>query len=77
MRISVFTLARPGLLASVSASITSSEANISHADISTTEDKKAVLNFVIDVKDLPHLEKVIQKIEQLSWVLQVKRMMGR
>jgi len=77
VRISVFTLDRPGLLASVSTSITSSEANISHADISTTEDKKAVLNFVIDVKDLPHLERVIHKIEQLSGVLEVKRLMGR
>ncbi|MCC6545085.1 MAG: bifunctional (p)ppGpp synthetase/guanosine-3',5'-bis(diphosphate) 3'-pyrophosphohydrolase [Nitrospirae bacterium] len=77
VRISVFTIDRPGLLASVSTSITSSEANISHADISTTEDKKAVLNFVIDVKDLQHLERVIQKIEQLSGVLQVKRLMGR
>ncbi len=57
VRISVFTIDRPGLLASVSSSITSSEANISHADISTTEDKKAVLNFVIDVKDLSHLER--------------------
>ncbi|MBI5756854.1 MAG: bifunctional (p)ppGpp synthetase/guanosine-3',5'-bis(diphosphate) 3'-pyrophosphohydrolase [Nitrospirae bacterium] len=77
VRISVLTIDRPGLLASVSTSITSSEANISHADISTTEDKKAVLNFVIEVKDLPHLERIIQKIEQLNGVLQVKRMMGR
>ncbi len=77
VRISVYTIDRPGLLASVSTSITSSEANISHADISTTEDKKAVLNFVIDIKNLSHLEKVIQKIEQLSGVLQVKRIMGR
>lgn len=77
VRISVFTIDRPGLLASVTSSITSSDANISHADISTTEDKKAVLNFIIDVKDLPHLERVIQKIEQLSGVIQVKRLMGR
>ena len=77
VRISVLTIDRPGLLASVSSSITSSEANISHADISTTEEKKAVLNFVIEVKDLPHLERVIQKIEQLSGVLQVRRLMGR
>src|SRR3990172_9594054 len=77
VRISVLTIDRPGLLASVSSSITSSEANISHADISTTEEKKAVLNFVIEVKDLQHLERVIQKIEQLSGVLQVRRLMGR
>jgi len=77
VRISVMTIDRPGLLASVSSSITSSEANISHADISTSEDKMAVLNFVIDVKDLLHLEKVIHKIEQVSGVTQVRRVMGR
>jgi len=77
VKISVSTIDRPGVLASVSASITSSAANISHADISTTEDKKAILNFVVDIRDLAHLEKVIQKIEQVSGVLQVKRVMGR
>ncbi len=77
VRISVSTVDRPGVLASVSASITSSAANISHADISTTEDKKAILNFVVDIKDLTHLEKVIQKIGQVKGVLEVKRIMGR
>lgn len=77
VKISVSTIDRPGVLASVSASITSSAANISHAEISTTEDKKAVLNFVVDIKDLSHLEKVIQKIEQVGGVLAVKRVMGR
>ena len=77
VRISVSTVDRPGVLASVSASITSSAANISHADISTTEDKRAILNFVVDIKDLTHLEKVMQRIGQLSGVIQVKRVMGR
>ena len=77
VRISVSTVDRPGVLASVSASITSSAANISHADISTTEDKRAILNFVVDIRDLTHLEKVMQRIGQLSGVIQVKRVMGR
>ena len=77
VRISVSTIDRPGVLASVSASITSSAANISHADISTTQDKKAILNFVVDIRDLKHLEKVIQKIEEVKGVIDVKRVMGR
>ncbi len=77
VRISVSTVDRPGVLASVSASITSSAANISHADISTTEDKRAILNFVVDIKDLAQLEKVLQKVGQISGVLEVKRIMGR
>lgn len=77
VRISVSTIDRPGVLASVSASITSSAANISHAEINTTEDRRALLNFVLDVKDLTHLERVIQKIEHVNGVVQVRRVMGR
>lgn len=77
VRISVSTIDRPGVLASVSASITSSAANISHAEISTTEDRRALLNFVVEVKDLTHLDRVIQKIEHVNGVVQVKRVMGR
>lgn len=77
VRISVSTVDSPGVLATISASITSSMANISHADISTTKDKQAILNFVVDIKDLKHLEKVIQKIEQVKGVIDVKRVMGK
>lgn len=75
VRISVLTVDRTGMLASVTTMITSEEVNISHADISTTEDKKAVLNFVVQIKDLSHLEKLLQKIEQVPGVLSVKRLM--
>ncbi|MBI5194481.1 MAG: bifunctional (p)ppGpp synthetase/guanosine-3',5'-bis(diphosphate) 3'-pyrophosphohydrolase [Nitrospirae bacterium] len=77
VRISVSTIDRPGVLASVSAAITSSAANISHAEITTTEDRRAILNFIVDVKDLTHLERAIQKIEQVNGVVQVRRLMGR
>jgi GTP pyrophosphokinase len=76
VKISVVTVDRPGVLASVSASISSSEANISHADITTTEDKKAILNFVVDIQDLTHLERLLQKIEQVQGVLSARRLMG-
>ena len=73
VKISVLTEDKPGLLASVSASITSAEANISHAEVTTTEDKKATLNFVVDIHDLAHLQKVLQKIEQVDGVIRAKR----
>jgi len=73
VKISVLTVDRPGLLALISASITSAKANISHADISTTEDKKAVLNFVVDVLNTTHLEKVLKNIQQVDGVIQAKR----
>lgn len=73
VRISVYTVDKPGLLANVSSAITSAEVNISQANISTTEDKKAYLNFVVEVKDLNQLVRVIKKVEQVEGVLDVKR----
>lgn len=73
VKISVLTEDKPGLLASVSASITSAEANISHAEVTTTEDKKATLNFVVDIHDLAHLQMVLQKIEQVDGVIRARR----
>lgn len=71
--ISVLTQDRPGLLASVSSSISEAGANISQAEIITTEDKKATLHFVIDIIDTRHLEKVLKNVEKVEGVLQARR----
>ncbi len=76
VKISVLTVDKPGLLANVSASITSAEANISHAEIKTTEEKKAVLNFVVEITNTKHLEKVLKNIEKVEGVLQARRIRG-
>jgi GTP diphosphokinase / guanosine-3',5'-bis(diphosphate) 3'-diphosphatase len=73
VKISVLTVDRPGLLASISASITSAKANISHAEITTTEDKKAILDFVVDVSNTAHLDKVLKNIQQVDGVILAKR----
>lgn len=73
VKVSILTVDRPGMLAAVSAAITTAKANISHADISTSEDKKAHLNFIIDVSDLTHLEKVFKNIRTVAGVIQVRR----
>jgi GTP pyrophosphokinase len=73
VEISVLTVDKPGLLALVSASIAAARANISHAEISTTEDKKAILNFVVDVTNTGHLDRVLRNIEKVDGVLQARR----
>jgi GTP diphosphokinase / guanosine-3',5'-bis(diphosphate) 3'-diphosphatase len=73
VKISILTVDRPGMLAAVSTAITSAKANISHADISTTEEQKAYLNFVIDVSDTVHLERVFKQIRTVNGVIQVRR----
>jgi GTP pyrophosphokinase len=73
VKVSVVTMDRPGMLAKISTAITAAEANISHAEITTTDDKKAVFNFVVDVLDTAHLAKVFQQIERVDGVIQTRR----
>ncbi|MEO6665871.1 MAG: RelA/SpoT family protein, partial [Nitrospiria bacterium] len=73
VKISVVTQDRPGMLAKTSAAITAADANISHAEITTTDDKKAVFHFVVDVLDTAHLAKVFREIERVDGVIQTRR----
>ncbi len=73
VRISVRVKDKPGLLANVSSSISALEANITHAEASQTEEREAMLNFTLDIRDVEHLNKVIKNIEGISGVLDVKR----
>ena len=74
--VSVLTLDRPGVLAKVSSGISQCKANITKAEISTREDQKAVLDFVIEVKNTSHLEIILQEIQRVEGVLSAKRVRG-
>ena len=73
VKITVRTQDRPGLLANVSSSISAADANITHAEVSTNQEKQAVLNFTIDIKDVEHLNRIIKSIEGVDGVLDVRR----
>jgi GTP pyrophosphokinase len=73
VKISVRTQDKPGLLASVSSSISAAEANITHAEAITGEDRQATLNFTIDIKDVEHLNRIIKNIEGINGVIDVRR----
>ncbi|MDI6889321.1 MAG: bifunctional (p)ppGpp synthetase/guanosine-3',5'-bis(diphosphate) 3'-pyrophosphohydrolase [Thermodesulfovibrionales bacterium] len=69
----VETVDRPGILANLSALISSVNVNISHVEASSTEDKKAHIVFVLEVKDKSQLSGLTQKIAQMEGVLKVSR----
>ena len=73
VKINVTSVDRPGMLASVSQAITAAKANISHAEIATTEDRKATLNFVVEIENAGHIDKVLKSVEKVDGVLQAKR----
>ena len=77
VKISVLSVDRQGILAAVSQAIASAESNISHAEITTSaENKKASLMFIIDIKNVGHLDRVFKNIEKVDGVVQVRRVRG-
>ncbi len=72
-RLVVETVDKPGILANLSALISSVNVNISHLEASSTQDKKAHIVFVLEVKDRGQLTNLTQKIAQMEGVLRVKR----
>jgi len=73
VKVSVLAVDKTGVLANVSSSISECDANISRAEISTREDRKAVLDFVIDVSDTSHLSRVLKAIERVDGVITARR----
>ena len=73
VKVCVLTFDRPGVLANVSSAIAASKANISRAEITTREDQKAVLDFMIEISDTRHLELALEGIGRVEGVISAKR----
>ncbi|HYA12096.1 MAG TPA: bifunctional (p)ppGpp synthetase/guanosine-3',5'-bis(diphosphate) 3'-pyrophosphohydrolase [Thermodesulfovibrionales bacterium] len=69
----VETIDKPGILANLSALISSVNVNISHVEARSTEVKTAYITFVLEVKDKIQLSGLTQKIAQMEGVLKVSR----
>jgi GTP diphosphokinase / guanosine-3',5'-bis(diphosphate) 3'-diphosphatase len=67
---------RPGLLAEITAAISSCQGNITKADITVTEDRKGINHFVVEVEDLKQLQAIIQAIREVKDVFNVERVRG-
>ncbi len=73
VRIRVVSSDRKGLLADISNSLTSHQANIVNAEVTTKEDR-AVGTFQIEIRDLKHLQQITRSLEKVKGVLQVRRL---
>jgi len=74
VRIRVISSNRKRLLADVSSSLSSNQVNIVNAQVTTTEQDRAVSTFEIEIQDLKHLQRVTRSLEKVKGVLQVKRL---
>jgi GTP pyrophosphokinase len=73
IRIRVVSVDSPGILANISKAITQKGGNISHASIKTTQDRKAINMFDVDVVDAGQLYQLIRSIEKLQGIISVER----
>lgn len=76
VKVTVLTMDQTGVLAKVSSAISGCQANISRAEITTREDRKAVLDFVIEVTNTLHLERTLREIQRIDGVISAKRVRG-
>ncbi len=74
VRIRVYSEDKKGMLAEISNSISSNEANIKNAKVNTTDDQKAIGTFEVEIRDLNHLKKVIKGLEKIKGVDRVERL---
>src|SRR5262245_7145600 len=73
VKVSVMAVDKTGGLANVSSAIAECRANISRAEITTREDRKAVLDFIVEVSDTHHLEQVLKAVERVDGVITARR----
>ncbi len=76
VKVRVVSEDRPGLLAAVSNKISAEGVNIGNAQISTSDDGRAIQLFELSVKDRKHLEGVLRQISKIRGVLTVERVRG-
>ncbi len=76
VRIKVICVDRPGILAAITDAITGEKVNISSASVHTLEDKTAVNEFELEVRDLSQLRNVIKALERLKGIISVERVRG-
>ncbi|MBI3794053.1 MAG: bifunctional (p)ppGpp synthetase/guanosine-3',5'-bis(diphosphate) 3'-pyrophosphohydrolase [Nitrospinae bacterium] len=75
VRILIYCINKPGILANVSTSIAACEANISAATITPTSYMGGEIDLTVEILDLNHLQKIIEALRKVDGVKSVERIM--
>ncbi len=73
VKIAVHTIDKTGILAELSAIISTNNININYIDASATHEKQARFNFILEIKDRHQLDDILKKISQVKGIIEVKR----
>jgi guanosine-3',5'-bis(diphosphate) 3'-pyrophosphohydrolase len=67
---------RPGLLSEITGAISSRNGNITKAEVTVTDDRRGINNFVVEVADLGQLQAIMTAIREVADVIKVERVRG-
>src|SRR5437867_5544321 len=67
---------RPGLLSEITGAISSQNGNITKAEVTVTDDRRGINNFVVEVADLDQLQGIMAAIRDVPDVINVERVRG-
>jgi GTP pyrophosphokinase len=73
VKVQVRTVDRRGVLAELSAVLSTNNVNINHLDAYATHEKQALFNFILEIRDKQQLDLILNKLSQVSGVIEVKR----
>ena len=73
IKVQVLTDDKRGLLAELSAVLSTNNININHLDASATHEKQALFNFVLEISDNKQLAGIMKKLSQINGVIDVRR----
>ncbi len=72
-RLYIETMDKPGILANLSALISSADVNISSLKANATYDKRALFELILEIKNRRQLAGLVNKISQMDGILNVRR----
>lgn len=73
VEIEVEAVDRVNLLTNIMSTVSEGKTNIESVNARTTKNKMAIINLVVDIHDLEHMESVMNRIKQVSGVVAVTR----
>jgi GTP diphosphokinase / guanosine-3',5'-bis(diphosphate) 3'-diphosphatase len=73
VRITVLSEDRPGMLAKITSVIADLKSNIKNVEARTFEDRRGEITLLLDIQDLNHLHKILEKVKGIEGVYHVER----
>jgi GTP pyrophosphokinase len=73
VRITVFSEDRPGILAKITSAIADAKSNIKNVEARTFEGRRGEITLLLDIEDVDHLQKIVDKVKGIEGVYRVER----